>query len=168
MTERKSRFALLGKVSRKAVVQIQEPIFHLLPPFLDKLHTLTADNGKVFASLDTITAFLQLEFYFAHPFASWERSSIENLNGLVRQYLPKKSVFKIVSNQVLLFIMVRLNLPPRICLVFLSPFEVSFNLPVAFDTSFQGSNQRIKLLTSATAGFESHLAGDNKFPISNK
>ena len=51
--------------------QVQETIFHLLRPFLEKLHTLTADNGKEFASHETSAAFLLLEFYFAHPYASW-------------------------------------------------------------------------------------------------
>jgi IS30 family transposase len=30
-------------------------------------------------------------FYFTHPYASWERDVNENTNGLVRQYFPKKS-----------------------------------------------------------------------------
>ena len=32
--------------------------------------------------------------YFAHPYSSWEKGAIENMNGLVRQYIPKKADFK--------------------------------------------------------------------------
>jgi len=77
---------------------------------------------------------LDLDFFFAHPYASWERGSNENMNGLVRQYLPKKSDFSQVTNADLVRIMDRLNLRPRKCLGFRTPFEVFFNLPVALDT----------------------------------
>jgi IS30 family transposase len=39
-----------------------------------------------------------MEFFFAHPYASWERGSNENMNGLARQYLPKKTDFCQVTN----------------------------------------------------------------------
>jgi len=33
---------------------------------------------------------LHADFYFAHPFASWERAINEYTNKLIRQYIPKK------------------------------------------------------------------------------
>ena len=44
-----------------------------------------------------ISETLNIQHYFAHPYASYERGSIENLNGLVRQYIPKGTDFANVS-----------------------------------------------------------------------
>jgi IS30 family transposase len=134
LTERKSRFALLGKVSQRSAEQVRERLVHLLRPFLDKLETMTSDNGKEFAQHEQLAAELDLDFFFAHPYASWERGSNENMNGLVRQYLPKKTDFNQVTTTDLNWIMDRLNLRPRKCLDFRTPFEVFFDLPVALDT----------------------------------
>lgn len=134
LTERKSRFALLGKVSKRSAEQVRESLVQLLRPFLDKLKTMTGDNGKEFAQHEQLAAELDMDFFFAHPYASWERGSNENMNGLVRQYLPKKTAFSQVTHADLAWIMDRLNLRPRKCLGFRTPFEVFFNLPVALDT----------------------------------
>jgi IS30 family transposase len=133
LTERKSRFALLAKVSQRSAEQVRERLVQLLLPFLDKLQTMTSDNGKEFAQHEQLAAELDLEFFFAHPYTAWERGSNENMNGLVRQYLPKKTDFNQVTNADLVWIMDRLNLRPRKCLGFRTPFEVFFDLPVALD-----------------------------------
>jgi IS30 family transposase len=73
-----------------------------------------------------------VDFYFAHPYASWERGTNENTNGLIRQYMPKTRSFKILSFQEETRIMDRINLRPRKCLDFRTPFEVFFgHQPVA-------------------------------------
>jgi transposase, IS30 family len=133
LTERKSRFALLGKVSQRSAEQVRERLVQLLRPFLDKLETMTGDNGKEFAQHEQLAAELATDFFFAHPYASWERGSNENMNGLVRQYLPKKTDFSQITNADLAWIMDRLNLRPRKCLCFRTPFEVFFDLSVALD-----------------------------------
>ena len=134
LTERKSRFALLGKVSQRSAEQVQARLVQLMRPFLDKLETMTGDNGKEFAQHEQLAVELDMDFFFAHPYASWERGSNENMNGLVRQYLPKKTDFSQVTNADLVWIMDRLNMRPRKCLGFRTPFEVFFDLPVALDT----------------------------------
>ena len=97
LNERKSRLALLQKVERRSADHVAQAILEQLRPFADDAHTLTADNGKEFAQHETVAAELDLDFYFAHPYASWERGANENMNGLVRQYLPKQSDFTNVS-----------------------------------------------------------------------
>lgn len=134
LTERKSRFGLLGKVSRRSAELVHRKVVELLHPVQDKAKTVTGDNGKEFAQHKDIAAALDLDYYFAHPYASWERGSNENMNGLVRQYLPKKTDFSAVTDADLIWIMDRLNLRPRKCLDFRTPFEVFFELSVALDT----------------------------------
>jgi len=68
--------------------------------------------------------------YFAAPYSSWQRGSNENLNGLVRQYLPKGCDLADITDQQLQQIEDRLNQRPRKRLGYRTPqarFDVSFN-----------------------------------------
>ena len=58
------------------------------------------------------------------PYSSWERGSNENMNGLIRQYLPKGTCFETVNDEDCAFIMDRLNNRPRKCLGYRTPQEV--------------------------------------------
>lgn len=127
LTERKSRFTLLRKVANKSASLVTKAILELLNG-IEHLKTITADNGKEFSLHESISENLGIDFYFAHPYASWERGTNENTNGLIRQYLPKTLDFMTITPQDELFIMDRLNLRPRKCLDYLTPFEVFFQL----------------------------------------
>jgi IS30 family transposase len=131
LTERKSRFTLLGKLSRRTAQTVRQQVCKLLLPVRDKVHTLTSDHGKEFADHAQIAESLQLKFYFAHPYAAWERGTNENTNGLLRQYFPKKSDLQFLSNKTIEQAMSRLNFRPRKCLAFRTPFEVFFQRSVA-------------------------------------
>ena len=91
-----------------------------------RVHTITSDNGLEFAGHKAIAQALRAKFYFAHPYASWERGANENANGLVRQYLPKGADFTAVTDAELAHIMQRLNSRPRKCLDMKTPNEVFF------------------------------------------
>lgn len=131
LTERKSRFVLVCKVKARTVQAVQSQICMLLLPIKDKVHTLTSDHGKEFAHHQQIVETLELKFYFAHPYAAWERGTNENTNGLLRQCFPKKSDFASVSGQEVDLVMSRLNSRPRKSLRFKTPFEVLFHTTVA-------------------------------------
>jgi IS30 family transposase len=131
LTERKSRFLLLRSVSSKQAELVAQAVIALLQ-WVVPLESITADNGKEFAAHLDIAQALSVDFYFAHPYASWERGTNENTNGLIRQYLPKTRSLKNISLQEETRIMDRINLRPRKCLDFRSPFEVFFgHQPVA-------------------------------------
>lgn len=131
LTERKSRFTLLGKVSQRNAQAVQDQIYRLLLPIRDKVHTLTSDHGKEFAYHEQIARLLQLKYYFAHPYAAWERGTNENTNGLLRQYFPKKYDLQQISHKDLDQAMSRLNSRPRKSLRFKTPFEVFYHSTVA-------------------------------------
>ena len=62
--------------------------------------------------------------YFVDPFASWQRGSNENLNGLSRQYTPKSRPLSSVTDSELASIENRLNNRPRKRLGFKTPHEL--------------------------------------------
>jgi IS30 family transposase len=131
LTERKSRFTLVRKVAQKSAELVAQAMISLLS-WVQHLETITSDNGKEFAAHQMISKVLLIDFFFAHPYASWERGTSENTNGLIRQYLPKERNLTTVTAQEEFMIMDRLNLRPRKCLDFRTPFEVFFgHQPVA-------------------------------------
>jgi IS30 family transposase len=134
LTERKSRFTLLGKVSHRSAQAVRDQIQRLLLPIRDKVHTLTSDPGKEFAYHEQIAQLLQLKYYFAHPYAAWERGTNENTNGLLRQYFPKNHDLHLVSCREIDHAMSRLNFRPPKSLRFKTPFEVFQHLSVALTT----------------------------------
>ena len=77
---------------------------------------------------------MKAEFYFAHPNAAWERGSNENVNGLIRQYFPKKQSFVNITNDETELVTNLLNFRPRKCLDFKTPIEVFLELSVALNT----------------------------------
>ena len=95
-----------------------------LTPFAHCVHTLTTNNGKEFAQHERIATALNADFYLAHPYASWERGANENMNGLIRQFFPKKMHFDYITVPDIELAMNRLNHRPRKCLGFKTPHEV--------------------------------------------
>ena len=85
--------------------------------------TDTADVKAAAAIAERMQA-LQSTGYFARPFASWERGSNENFNGLLRQYVPKKRSMNTVDTEEITMIQNRLNNRPRKRLGFKTPAEV--------------------------------------------
>ena len=124
LNERKSRFALLGKVERKTAQAVSDTMIGLLTPFADCVHTVTSDNGKEFAQHARIAKDLDAQFFFAHPYCSWERGANENMNGLLRQFFPKKMAFADITDSDIALAMYSLNHRPRKCLGFKTPYEV--------------------------------------------
>jgi IS30 family transposase len=131
LTERKSRFAWLRKMERRKAGHVGDAVIDLLKPVSDDLHTITGDKGEEFVEHEGIAQELDADFFFAHPYAAWERSANENMNGLVLQNIPKNRDLSSVTDEELVEIMHKLNHRPRKCLDFISPFEVFFEQPVA-------------------------------------
>ena len=131
LTERKSRFALLRKVEQRKANLVSDAVIDLLQPVADRSHTITGDNGKEFAEHKRIAKELDIDFFFAHPYTAWERGANENMNGLVRQYIPKNQDLASVTDDEVLQIINKLNHRPRKCLDFSTPFEVFFEHYVA-------------------------------------
>ena len=93
VVERKSRKTRLIKVGRKTAKAVKSGIVKLMRPHKNRVHTITYDNGKEFTLHQKIGKSLQADTFFAKPYHSWERGTNENINGLVRQYFPKKTDF---------------------------------------------------------------------------
>lgn len=116
--ERKSRLYLVQYVPGKTASAVADAIIDMLSPYKTHVHTITADNGSEFVEHERVSAALEAQVYFAHPYCSWERGQNENSNGLLRQYVPKGSDLSLVTAEMLAAFEKRLNFRPRKCLGF--------------------------------------------------
>ena len=123
INDRKNGFLWMKKVDERTSDAVYRATVELLKEEKEFIHTITGDNGKEFADHQKIAQELQINFYFAKPYHSWERGANENLNGLIRQYIPKKTDFKTIDDEFLQFVANRINSRPRkrYCLLYTSP-----------------------------------------------
>jgi len=123
INDRASGLARIRKVESKEASVVQQAIVEALGEWKPWLHTITSDNGKEFAFHQLVSSQLEIDYYFAAPYHSWERGANENLNGLIRQYFPKKMSFEQLTQEEVEQVEIKLNMRPRKRLGFLSPFE---------------------------------------------
>jgi transposase, IS30 family len=133
INDRKTGMVKIRKLQGKDADKLAEVAIETLQEWAPNLHTITSDNGKEFAAHSTIATALNIDFYFAKPYHSWERGSNENLNGLIRQYIPKGTDFSNISEKEIQEIEDNLNDRPRKRFDFFSPNEV-MQQTVAFIT----------------------------------
>jgi len=124
IVDRKSMYTKISlPVTKKSHIVANEMV-RLLAPFKKSVHTITTDNGLEFAKHQTISKKLKCDYYFCHPYSSWERGLGENINGLIRQYIPKGSSFEHLTKKDIKHIENRLNHRPRKSLGWKTPYEV--------------------------------------------
>ena len=135
LVERKSKLSIIGLAMNKTAQAVKETLVHLLSSLSSHVHTLTYDNGPEFAQHKEVDTVLKSQGYFARPYCSGDRGLSENTNGLIRQYLPKRSSFDEVPQSKIEWIMERLNNRPRKTLKGRTPNEVFFRgSRIAFTT----------------------------------
>lgn len=124
MTERRSRVHLLAWAPDCTARNVTRALLQRLGRLTAWVHTLTSDNGKEFAEHELIGIALAADFYFADPYAAWQRGSNENANGLTRQYLSRAMDFSAITEGQLRWIEERLNNRPRKILNFRTPLDI--------------------------------------------
>lgn len=128
VNDRASGFFKMKKVDNRTAELVRDAVVDMLMPIKELLFTMTADNGKEFALHEQIAQTLGIDFYFAKPYHSWQRGANENINGLVRQYIPKKTDFSSLSDEFIDAINLKINQRPRKRFDFENPIFVAHKL----------------------------------------
>lgn len=125
LVERKFRYAILIKITSLDAATFADQVSDALNALPRKLRkTMTHDNGKEIAKAFDIETKTGITVYLAHPHAPWERGTNENTNGLVREFFPKGTDFRSVSDDDVLYVQELLNSRPRQTLDWATPTEV--------------------------------------------
>ncbi len=130
LTERRTNFILMERLPEgKKAVPLAKTVVRLLFAWRQGVKTITTDNGGEFAAHAEITKGLHrkslpdVTVYFADPYASWQKGAIENANGLIRQYFPKGTDFRTVSDRDVRDVQYKLNRRPREKINFSTPLK---------------------------------------------
>lgn len=124
LVDRKTRKVRIIKLPARQASEVNKALIKEYKAGRLKMKSLTLDNGTEFHGFKEIEEKLGIQVYFAQPYHSWERGTNENTNGLIRQYLPKRSCFKDLTQRQCNRIEQELNDRPRKILGYSTPNEV--------------------------------------------
>jgi IS30 family transposase len=131
LVERKTGLVFITKIRNGTTKETEKAVvgrFSSLSPAYRR--TLTLDNGSENSCHAELEEALDINCYKTHPYASWERGTNENTNGLIRWYFPKGTDFATISEGSVRIVEEALNNRPRKRLGWKTPLE-AFNESVA-------------------------------------
>jgi IS30 family transposase len=123
LVERKSRYVIIKRILTQTSDQVNALIAEILGGVV-LFNSLTLDNDIVFRKHVMLSKLLGRPVYFTHPYHSWEKGTVENMNKWIRQYVKKGSDISKYSDKKIQWVEDRLNDRPRECLKFKTPKEV--------------------------------------------
>ena len=127
IVERQTGFLFMKKLPQgKVALGLAKAVIEMLIPYKQSVLSITADNGTEFAEHKLISKKLNADFFFAHPYSSWERGLNENTNKLIRQYIPKKQSFDQYNEHHIINIQYKINQRPRKKLQFDNPKHIFY------------------------------------------
>lgn len=124
LLERRSGFSMMRKLQARSMAEVTQAASRIIARMRGRFRTITFDNGTEFHDYEQLERRFKVKCYFATPYHSWERGANENLNGLVRQYLPKGLCLRLISQAQSDQITKHLNDRPRKRHNFKTPREV--------------------------------------------
>jgi len=114
LVEKKSSYMMMKKlVKGKQAVPLAMTVVKMLREEKIAVRSITTDNGIEFAAHQIIAKELNTNVFFTHPYASWEKGAVENMNGLIRQYITKNVDFRGISEKMIHNIQIKLSNRPR-------------------------------------------------------
>jgi IS30 family transposase len=128
LTERVSKFFMCAYLPHgKSAINVAKKVTEMLLPYKNHVKSITTDNGLEFSEHKIISKKLNATVYFTHPYSSWEKGQIENMNKLLRQYIPKKQIINADNTLNLKDIQQKINNRLRKNLNFEKPVTIFYN-----------------------------------------
>jgi IS30 family transposase len=125
LVERASRYSKVDKIPNKTAFESRHALQRLLRPLPARLRrSITYDNGPENIEHHLLNRDLSMRSWFCEPYHSWEKGQVENTNGLIRRFVPKRSNLDELSDDQIQKIETWLNDRPRKVLKFKTPNEV--------------------------------------------
>ena len=125
MVERTTLFVFLIRNPSRHSAGVIDGVASRIEPLTAPLRrTVTFDRGTEFAFYPSLKRRLGVESYFCKPQAPWQKGTVENANGRIRRFLPGETDLAGVSQLDLDQLAMKLNMLPRKCLSYRTPYEV--------------------------------------------
>ena len=124
--ERKAMYVVIKRLMTRSCDIVNQYVKEMTGGFVC-FNSLTIDNDISFRRHEELSELLGAPIYFCHPYHSWEKGGVENINKLIRQYIPKGSDISRYSDRYIREIETKLNNRPRKSLGYKTPLEVMIN-----------------------------------------
>lgn len=125
--DRASLYATIDKLKGKDSNQVKKTIIKRMKKF-PQIKTMTFDNDQAFSMHEEIAKELSLDTYFTKPYTSQDKGTIENRNGIIRIFYPKKTDFNTISKAQIKKVERKINNRPVRKFNYLTPNEVFLKL----------------------------------------
>ena len=123
VADRKSRAPFLEKITDITINNVHLAFLKIQKRF-PELKTITTDNDLLLQRHKELEKLLNITIYFCHPYSSWEKETVENINGCIRKDIPKGSDISRYSKQFIRKIENKLQRKFMDCLDHFTPLEV--------------------------------------------
>jgi len=114
-------YTIIAKMPNKEAKTVEETLDKIIKTTGIPIKSITSDNGTEFANHKSMSSRYNFIWYFCHPYCSGERGLNENTNGLIRDFLPKRTDFNLYTDYDIKQIQNNLNNRPRKRLGFTRP-----------------------------------------------
>ncbi|WP_412032374.1 IS30 family transposase [Malacoplasma muris] len=125
LVERVTRMTYIIKVKNKNSFTINSTIKKLVEENNLEVKTITIDNGIEFNKIGILAYWLNCKIYYCEPYASFQRGSNENANGIIRRFYKKGTDFDLLTDDDVVRLQNRINLMPRKMFGFKSSYEIN-------------------------------------------
>lgn len=122
LVDRKSRFNKFIKLDRRLAPKVTDATIKALKGL--PIASITNDRGLEFADHKRCSSKLKVKIYFCDPYTSSQRGTNENRIGILRQYFPKRTDLRNISNKTIRLVEFEINNRPMKCLDWKTPYEV--------------------------------------------
>ena len=122
VADRKTRNAFLEKIAEVSIENVHRSFLKIKEKF-PEMETITMDNDLLFKKHLALEKILNVKIYFCHPYHSWEKGTVENINKYIRRDIPKSSNLSKYSKKFIQKVENKLNRRPMKCLNYLTPEE---------------------------------------------
>ena len=128
IADRASRKIKIKKLARKTAELTSSSIIFALKIYnIIQLMTITYDNGSEFCWHEKVNEELNMKSFFCNPYSSWEKGTVENINGLIRRFFPKGTDFDTITDEQIQYVEDWINNRPMKVLGYKSPNEKYWN-----------------------------------------
>lgn len=124
MVDRMTRKTIIRKTASKTAKLTTTSIIKALKPYQNTIKSITYDNGCEFSKHEIINKMLNTKSYFCKPYHSWEKGTVENINGLIRRFFPKGTNFDRITTEEIAYVEDWINNRPMKILGYKTPNEV--------------------------------------------
>jgi len=124
VVERVSRYTKIMKTTSKTANATTTSIVTALKPFANNVISITYDNGCEFSQHEKVNELLNTKSYFARPYCSNDKGTVENINGLIRRFFPKGTNFDNISEEAIAYVEDWINNRPMKILNYMTPKQI--------------------------------------------